>query len=354
MLWFIIYVSCVLFHIIYWLWFYSYLKKKWRNEDELKSEINYENRQPVSIIISAKNEANNLQKHLTKILNQQYPNFEVLVVDDYSTDETLAVLKTFQKEHPHLKIINSTHFEDAPGKKLALTKAIEIAQHEILLFTDADCSPGSPFWIQEMAAHFTKRIDIVLGYGPYIKTRGWLNRFIRFETSLTAFNYFSFALRGQPYMGVGRNLAYRKALFNNTNGYSKHQHIASGDDDLFISQVATPTNVALCIHPDSWCFSEAKKSWPSYINQKIRHVSTASSYKKNIQLLLGFYALCHILMFILLIYFVFCKLFLIPSVCILLDLKFSTPILDFMMLGYYFFSFPGVMGVLSLKNNTWQ
>lgn len=374
MIWLVLLVSCVCFHIGYGLWFYTFLEKNWKDGNHNVNQVNYENSPSVSLIISAKNEADNLQKHLSKILTQQYPNFEVLVVDDHSTDHTLTVLKKFKEKHPHLKIVEATHFKDLPGKKAALTAAIKMAQHEILLFTDADCFPNSPFWIKKMAARFTNDIDIVLGYGPYRKTKGWLNKFIRFETTLTALNYFSFALRGMPYMGVGRNMAYRKNVFNKANGYTKHKHIASGDDDLFISQVATPTNVALSIHPDSWCYSEAKKSWPAYIKQKNRHVSTSTSYKKNIQLLLGFYALTHILMFILLIYFAFFKLFLITSVCTLLfkilsqyylyhylfirlgvkDLRCYIPILDFMMLGYYFFSFPGVMGVTSLKNNTWQ
>lgn len=137
----IIYISCVLFHIIFWYWFYAHLSKNWQKGDVNKDETVYKNSPPVSVIICAKNEVHNLQKHLSQILNQKYPDFEVLVVDDHSKDETLNVLKTFQKKHPHLKVIESSNFKDVPGKKLALTKAIEMAKHDILLFTDADCYP---------------------------------------------------------------------------------------------------------------------------------------------------------------------------------------------------------------------
>ncbi len=370
MLLFILYVCCIGFHITFWFWFYAFLKKKWQSENKDVIVVK-KNSPPVSVIISAKNEAINLTKHLSKILNQQYPNFEVLVVDDHSTDETFSVLQTFQKQHPHLQIIPSETFANIPGKKIALTKAIEAAQHDILLFTDADCYPSSPYWIEEMAVHFTKGKDIVLGYGPYSKTKGLLNQFIRYETTITALNYFSFALRGQAYMGVGRNLAYRKTLFYKAAGFTKHVNIASGDDDLFVSEMANATNVALCVSTKAWCYSAAKKSWTSYIRQKNRHVSTASSYKRNIQILLGFYALSHIIMFITLLYLVFFKLFFITSVCILLVrtiyqyylyhylfnrlgvkvLKVYIPIFDIMFLGYYFFNLPGVV---TLNNNTWQ
>jgi len=371
MLLFILYVSCVLFQIIYGFWFYEFLKKNWKKVNANTNNTARENFPAVSVIICAKNEAANLQKHLTKILEQQYQYFEVLVIDDYSKDKTINVLKDFQKKYPILKIIYSDQFEDIPGKKLALSKAIEIAQHDILLFTDADCYPNSLFWIQEMTARFTKEIDIVLGYGPYIKTKGWLNSFIRFETTITALNYFSFALRGEAYMGVGRNLAYRKSLFYKVGGFSKHLHIASGDDDLLVSQMSSSTNIASCISTKSWCFSNAKKSWSGYVQQKNRHVSTATSYKRRTQFLLGFYALSHILMYILLIYLVFFKLFLFLSVFILLlktfsqyylyhylfshlgvkDLWVYIPLFDIMFLGYYFFNLPGVV---SFKNNVWQ
>src|SRR5690606_2290123 len=113
--------------------------------------------------------------------------------------------------------------------------------------------------------------EIVLGYSPYFKYPGLLNRLIRFETTHTAMSYVSYALRGNAYMGVGRNVAYTKSLFYKGKGFNKHMHIKSGVDDLFVKRIATRTNTVIYLHPDALMLSVPKETWKIYYKQKARH-----------------------------------------------------------------------------------
>ncbi len=246
--------------------------------------------EPVSVIIAARNEFENLQKNLISILEQDYPEFEVVVVNDCSWDGSQTWLEELQKFQPRLKISQIIEQEKYPtGKKFAITIGIKAAKHNLLLFTDADCEPASNQWIRNMQSRFTPGKDIVLGFSPYRKRKGFLNQFIRFETLITAQFYLSMALRNNPFMGVGRNLAYRKDLFFKHKGFASHQHIMSGDDDLFINQAATNTNVAIEIDSASFVNTDAKTTFESWSNQKSRHMTTGKYYKTQHKRVLGTY-----------------------------------------------------------------
>lgn len=246
--------------------------------------------EPVSVIIAARNEFENLQKNLISILEQDYPEFEVVVVNDCSWDGSQTWLEELQKSQPRLKISQIIEQEKYPtGKKFAITIGIKAAKHNLLLFTDADCEPASNQWIRNMQSRFTPGKDIVLGFSPYRKRKGFLNQFIRFETLITAQFYLSMALRNNPFMGVGRNLAYRKDLFFKHKGFASHQHIMSGDDDLFINQAATNTNVAIEIDSASFVNTDAKTTFESWSNQKSRHMTTGKYYKTQHKRVLGTY-----------------------------------------------------------------
>ena len=175
-----------------------------------------------------------------------------------------------------------------------MTKGIEAAVNDLLILSDADCFPASKFWIQEMLTEISGKKDIVLGFSPYICTnKGLLNNFIRFEAIYTAIQYLSFALLGQPYMGVGRNLLYRKSIFIEKGAFSKHMNIASGDDDLFINEAASWTNTSINVSPDAFIYSIPKSSWRGYYHQKTRHLTTGIKYKLKHQVMLGMLALSH-------------------------------------------------------------
>jgi len=247
---------------------------------------------PISVIISARNEAQNLPEFLPAILQQQYPQFEVVVVNDCSVDGTHRILLEFSKNHPHLKIVTVTeHPRFKTGKKFALTMGIKAAKYEHLLFTDADCIPASPQWIARMAANFTGNIEIVLGYSPYIKAGGFINAFTRFETLRTGINYLSAAIGRNAYMGIGRNLAYTKTLFFRNKGFAAHLHVLAGDDDLFVNSHATPNNTTIEIHPDAFTFTESKRTLKGYFRQKKRHMGVGKLYKNKHRRMLSIEAL---------------------------------------------------------------
>jgi glycosyltransferase involved in cell wall biosynthesis len=234
----------------------------------------------VSVIICARNEEENLRKNLSLILNQKYPSFEVIVIDDCSNDGTHDYLDELKEQYPILRI--TTIKEDMKfkhGKKLAVTIGIKAATNELLLFTDADCHPESDQWIDLMARNFSPETSIVLGYGGYSREKSLLNMVIRFETLYIAIQYLSYALTGIPYMGVGRNLAYRKSLFFDHKGFARHHHLLSGDDDLFINEVASRHNTRIEINPASHTRSEPGKTWKEWYYQKRRHLTTGPEYK---------------------------------------------------------------------------
>ncbi|MCO6488708.1 MAG: glycosyltransferase [Phaeodactylibacter sp.] len=247
--------------------------------------------EPVSVIICARNEEKNLRRNLPYFLAQDYPEYEVIVVNDNSFDKTFDVLLDFQKKSPILRLIDVK--VDTRGKKAALSKGIKAAKFEILLLSDADCRPASPQWLNFMQAFIRDRAQIGLGYSPYFRGKGILNAFIRFETTYSAIQYLSFALMGLPYMGVGRNLCYRKSLFRGSGGFDSHAHIASGDDDLFINQVATRDNTRVILSPQAFVFSEPKSSWRGYYRQKSRHLTTGTRYRLVHQFALGLLSASH-------------------------------------------------------------
>ena len=293
---FILLTFCFIAQLYYLIFYHNRLKSYKQVEGLVPSNI------PVSVIISARNEADKLPENLPSILEQNYPDFEVVVVNDCSIDESENVLKAIQLKYPHLKIVtiveNDRH---KTGKKFALTMGIKASKNEHLLFTDADCKPASADWITRMAANFLGDTEIVLGYSPYYKTKGFLNSFVRFETAKTAINYLSAALAGNPYMGIGRNLAYTKTLFFKNKGFASHMHVMSGDDDLFVNQNATADNTAIEIHPDAFTFSPAKNTFASLVVQKRRHMGVGKLYKNNHRRMLSFDALTGFLFYILLV-----------------------------------------------------
>lgn len=256
---------------------------------------------PISVIVCAKNEEENVKNFLPLLLEQDYYDFEIVLIDDASSDETLDYFEILEKEHANVKLVKVENNEAFWGnKKYALTLGIKAAKNEYLLFTDADCYPTSKHWILNMSSQFTMHKTIILGYGAYEKIpNSFLNKIIRFETLLTATQYFAWAKIGKPYMGVGRNLAYKREEFFKVNGFIDHMKIRSGDDDLFINQAASKANTTICYLPDSFTYSKPKTSFKEWFAQKRRHVSTAKNYKLFDRNQLALFYCSQILFFIL-------------------------------------------------------
>jgi glycosyltransferase involved in cell wall biosynthesis len=263
---------------------------------------------PLSVIICARDEAANLAKNLPGVLVQTYPTtHEVIVVNHNSQDETPYFLEGLKKTFKHLQMVNLTQeAKGIPGKKYPLSIGIKEAKHEILLLTDADCVPASEYWMQKMQDGYDEGIEIVLGYGAYYKKPGLLNKLIRFDTFHSAMQYLTYAMAGIPYMGVGRNLSYKKALFFRHKGFSSINHVASGDDDLFISLAANRKNTTVVIDEEAVTLSEPRRTFGDWIRQKNRHYTTGKFYKPLHKFLLGLYSFSHFLFYPLFVAAILC------------------------------------------------
>jgi glycosyltransferase involved in cell wall biosynthesis len=289
---FIVFCFAASVQLFYWLWFYL-------APGIYKPVERHAGKETVSVIICARNEAENLRNFLPSVLEQDYPSFEVIVVNDCSEDNSDDVLGHFLMQYPHLKIssINKdpkfTH-----NKKFAQFIGIKAAANEILIFTDADCQPESDKWLSKMVSNFDDRTDFVLGYGGYLNEAGLLNKYIRYDSMFIAMQYLGMALRGIPYMGVGRNLAYRRSLFFRNKGFGAHNHIISGDDDLFVNSIASKNNTRAEFSAGSHTRSVPSSTTIELIKQKKRHFTTAKFYKTGHKLLLLLEPLARILFYV--------------------------------------------------------
>ena len=261
---------------------------------------------PVSVIICAKNESENLKKFLPLILRQDYKEFEVVVVNDCSTDDTDVVLSQFKKEHKNFYYtsipVDKKFFH---GKKLALSIGIKAAKYEHLVLTDADCFPASDKWLGHMAGSFSDDKKIVLGYGRYEKRKGILNLLIRYETFWNAVQYFGFAMTFKPFMGVGRNIAYEKQLFTDSSHFRNNLSVASGDDDLFLIEMAKPENTTICCTPASHTISVPSTTLREWKSQKARHLTSSVFYPFFVKVWLFFEYFTRQILWL----FTFCSIF---------------------------------------------
>lgn len=258
---------------------------------------------PVSIVICAHNEAQNLEAFLPLICAQEYPEFEVIVVNDRSADHTSTVVLKYAQQYPHLHILDIKETpEGKDHKKYALEHGVEQARHSWILVTDADCYPTSDQWIKHMAGTIKDGTQLVLGYSPYQKQNTLVNKFVQIDTFLTAVQYFSYALAGYPYMGVGRNSMYKKSLFLNAKKRKEYQHITGGDDDLFMKDVANKENVSICLHDTAHMISMPPVNFKAWFRQKTRHLSVGKYYSGKIKLLLAGYQLSTLFYYIISLY----------------------------------------------------
>ncbi len=354
--------------LYFWLFFFGRLALHPVEEIPDTPQSSIVNRQssippspPVSVIICARNEEENLKRHIDRILNQTYRSLEIVLVLHKSCDNSFNVLSSLQRKFNHLRIVVCD--DERAGKKFALAKGIEQAKHQVLLLTDADCVPASHDWIQGMVAGMDEDTHIVLGVAPYDEAPGPLNKFVRYEACYTAMQYLSFALAGHPYMGVGRNLAYRRELYERIGGFRSHEHLASGDDDLFVNAVARRGKVGIRLNPRTFVYSKPKTTWRAYYRQKTRHFSTGSEYKFKDKFILSLLTMSHLLhyflggallifkisiMFALLGYAVRMGVVIAVGSVILgklqhRSLRFWLPVLDSLLILYYLVFAPSVL-----------
>lgn len=243
---------------------------------------------PVSIIICARNEGDNLHRFLPLVLEQNYEDYEVIVVNDGSCDDTEEIIKDLQKVYHNLYITNiPQETRIISHKKLAITVGVKAAKNEILLFTDADCRPLTPNWITSIVRNFNDQTEFVLGHGNYYREHGFISKMVSYDTLTIAMQYMGFALLGYPYMGVGRNMAYRKSTFFNHKGFAGFLHVASGDDDLLINAFGKKHNTRIEPSLEAETLSLPKTTFRDWYYQKLRHLSTVDVYQSSSKMWIG-------------------------------------------------------------------
>lgn len=274
------------FALLNLIYYFFFARLSFHKSNESKAVTN-----AVSVIVCSKNEQENLKELVPLLLEQDHPNFEIILINDASIDDTLDVIEEFQELDPRVKKVNVVNNESFWGnKKYALTLGIKKAINDHLIFIDADCRPASNKWLSSISSQFKNDKTIVLGYGGYSKKKNsLLNALVRFETGITAIQYMSYALHGNPYMGVGRNLAYTSKQFYDVRGFMDHMNVLGGDDDLFVNQASTSKNTTINLDPDSFTISTPKNNWNAWWTQKRRHVNTAKHYKSKHKFLLGLF-----------------------------------------------------------------
>jgi cellulose synthase/poly-beta-1,6-N-acetylglucosamine synthase-like glycosyltransferase len=304
--------------IFIFIFLFGYFLKVKRTEIQMVNS----NAPGISIIIASRNAKPLLEKHLPQWLAQDYPNFEVIVANDRSTDDTPLFLIEQQQIHPQLKVVSlDADFVKMGGKKLALTLAIKKAQYQHFLFTDVDCIPSSDQWLKHMATQFGSNKHIVLGVSPVKTQTGFLAALIQHENLLTAMHYLGLASVGKPYMGVGRNLAYTRAVYNSVNGFSSHHHLPAGDDDLFVQEAATPQNTTVCINPEAFTYTDGPTTWKAYWKQKKRHLWVGKSYQTGVKQLLAIHPMAQLFFWLgITLWFILGSHWLWPTIALVLKL----------------------------------
>ena len=271
-----------------------------RNKVVRREEVHFTRElPPLSVIICARNEADNLRKILPAILEQDYPQFEVIVINDASSDETEDLLGAMEEKYPHL--YHSFTPESAryiSHKKLALTLGIKASKHDWLVFTETNCMPASNQWLKLMARNFTTQTQIVLGYSGYDRAKGWLHKRVAFDTFFQSLRYLGFALAGKPYMGIGRNMAYRKELFFNQKGFSKYLNLQRGEDYLFINQIANGANTRVETDYNATMRIQPVYRYKDWKEEKVSYMATGRYYQGAQRYWLGFETLSRLLFYV--------------------------------------------------------
>jgi glycosyltransferase involved in cell wall biosynthesis len=285
---FYISAGALLIQLLYWLLVYLRVwTHRYPEPDDADAAT------PVSVVIAARNEADQLQELIPLLYEQDHPDFEVVVVNDRSWDNSKEVLKALVARYPELHVVEveENRFNQRSGKKFAITLGIKGAREEHLVFTDADCRPQHPQWLRHMSGGFERGHELVIGYSPE-KGGGILSRF---DSAITGMHYLGFALAGVPYMGVGRNLGYSSELFFESGGFKSHYSLPSGDDDLFVNQAVRFARPAVVIHPESFVSTGAPSGVGGWWRRKRRHVTTSARYRLIHKLLLITYPISALL-----------------------------------------------------------
>jgi len=269
-----------LIQTLYYLLVYARPLKESSKREENQSKSIYNKDKSVSIVVYANGDIESLQKNLPLFLNQDYPQFEVIVVNDGFDDESENILKRVSIENHHLYynfVPNNTQY--LSHKKLALTMGIKAAKYDTILFTEITCQPLCNHWISSMVSAYKDNTEIVLGFSSYPYDCSFFHKLIAYDNLNTGLQMIASALAHSPYMGNGKNLSYNKAIFFAHKGYSHSLNLHVGSDDLFINQVATKNNTEVQYNSESIIYLNKIGSWNEWRDFKMSRATTQHYYK---------------------------------------------------------------------------
>ena len=282
----IIFGVCLVIQLLYHWGFFSKVAFYKRNaRPKLDEEL-----EPVSIVICARDAYEYLVELIPALLQQDYPNFELVVVNDCSDDETEEYLKDLERKESRVKPVQlKQHLNFFNGKKFPLSMGIKSAQNDLIVLTDCNCMPVNDQWLRSVVNRYNNNTEIVIGYSPYVQKKSSLNRIMRFDALQNGLLYLSAALIRHPYMGIGKNLSYRKELFYRKQGFISHYTTTVGEDDLFINKAATKKNTEVLIDAEDAILTTPISSFKLWMRQKSSRYSTVSKYDGRSRLMLSLF-----------------------------------------------------------------
>ena len=303
----------------------SFFKNKSRkkNDDELE---------PVSVVVCARDAYEYLVDLLPSLLNQDYPDYEIVVVNDCSDDETEEYLKDIERRETKIKPVQlHQHLNFFNGKKFPLSMGIKSAKNDLLVFTDVNCTPADDQWLRSVVNCYKNNTEVVIGYSPYVRKKGLLNQLMRFDALQFALQYLSAALNKRPVLGIGKNLSYRKELFYRHKGFTSHYTTSAGDDDLFINHAARGKNTEALIDAEHGITTMPPQGFALWTRQKSSRYSTIPAYDGTSKAFLGLFTWSHLLFYATFIALICLK----PAFCVAGKPVLYIPILVFFFLLRY-------------------
>ena len=245
-----------------------------------KSRTSNEDLPPISIVITAHNEAHHLVESLPVILTQEYPDYEVVLVNDNSQDEIEQLALELNNRYHHLHYVNmGSSRSTMEGRKFPFAIGIQAASNPTVVFTNSSCIPSSPFWLQHIASKFVRQKEVVLAHTTYQSRGGLLNKWLHYDALVNSVRAFSYTLAKMPVLADSHNLAFKRHLFfDNKEKFFALSRLPFGEDNIFINQVANGKMCDVAVDPEAVIY-QTPISFSDWLRNKRYELVSQSYYR---------------------------------------------------------------------------